>query len=179
MKIIIVRGGSGAGKSTWARREFPHAIIVSADSFFVDSKTGEYNFDYTKLPLAHQTCFLDFIGLVQDDDLIQESTMLRGRLDPNPDLVENETILVVDNTNTSVAEFSPYATAGAAYGHEVKILTFLYDPVAAFRRNTHGTPLKACMQQHVRMMEQIGYIPSWWSHDYVLWDDTWPYANVK
>ena len=147
MNIIITRGGSGAGKSTWAKANYPDAEVFSADSFFLDGD-GVYRFDPSKLGEAHAECLRDFIDVCQDPQ-------------------GNKTV-IVDNTNTSVSEFAPYAQVGQVYGHSVEILTWVYDPVMAHARNSHGTPLKACIDQHRRLIEQTAFIPPWWKHNYVV-----------
>lgn len=147
MDIYIIRGGSGAGKSTWTKTNHPSAAIASADNFFTNAD-GDYNFEPTKLGEAHAECLRDFIDLCQDP--IGYKTM------------------IVDNTNTTLAEFGPYAQIGLAYSHNVQILTFLYDPVVAHGRNIHGAPLKVCIDMHSRMTEHTKLIPPWWKHDYVL-----------
>lgn len=146
MNIYILRAGSGAGKSTWSKTNHPEASILSADSFFT-SADGVYNFDPAKLGEAHAECLRDYIDICQDPQGCKTA--------------------IVDNTNTTLAEFGPYAQIGLVYGHNVQILTFLYDPVAAHSRNTHGTPLKACIDMHARLMEHTKLIPPWWKHDYV------------
>jgi len=164
VKVIILRGGSGAGKSTWIRKNIPSesSTIFSADSFFTEGD-GTYSFDPTKLKEAHRACLLGFIDRCR---FIHK--------DGNG-LLPDET-LVVDNTNSSLAEFAPYAEIALAYGLEVLIVTFIYDPVAAFKRNTHGTPLTKCMEQHQRIQINTSLIPYWIKHEYALWDETWPWA---
>lgn len=148
MKVIILRGGSGAGKSTWTKKNHPNAVVFSADSFFTNAD-GDYNFEPAKLGEAHAKCLRDFVEYCQVADR------------------QNGTV-VVDNTGTSVSEFAPYAQVAQVYGHDVSIFTFLYDPTVAHKRNTHGTPLKACIEMHQRMMEQTKFIPPWWKHDYIV-----------
>lgn len=147
MQIIITRGGSGAGKSTWAKNNHPEAAIVSSDLFFMVN--GEYRFDHLKLGEAHAQCLRTFIELCQSKEPGHQT-------------------LIVDNTNTTVSEFGPYAQVGLVYGHSVQILTFLYDPVACHARNTHGTPLKACINMHQRLTENTKLIPPWCKHDYIV-----------
>lgn len=147
MKVIILRGGSGAGKSTWIKNNYYSAKIFSADTYFMDE--GVYRFDPAKLGEAHAQCLRNFIEHVR--------TTAHG---------DNSTV-IVDNTNTSISEFAPYAQVAQAYGHDVNIFTFLYDPVVAHKRNTHGTPLKSCIEMHQRMMDNTKLIPPWWKHDYI------------
>jgi len=164
MKVYILRGGSGAGKSTWISKNLPGAMVFSADKFF--EKDGEYMFDVKKLNEAHGWCLRNFVNCC---DTLSESN--------HPANNPGNDVAVIDNTNTRLVEFASYATIAQAYGHELQVITFIYDPVAAFKRNTHGTPLKVCMAQHQRLAEETKLIPPWWNHDYALWDETWPFAS--
>ena len=101
MRITILRGISGAGKTTWVKANAQDAVVVSADHFFeVD---GKYLFDPTKLQENHQKCFRAFMDAV----LAQKPS------------------IVVDNTNLSAWEFAPYVIAAEAYGYTVEILTLV------------------------------------------------------
>lgn len=100
-KVIILSGISGSGKSTYAKKlvgdsfgqeECTGVVVCSADHFFM--QTGEYKFDASMLSLAHGECFKDFIEEVQ-----------RGT-----------SLVLVDNTNTSVAEIAPYVLGGPGMG---------------------------------------------------------------
>jgi predicted kinase len=56
-ELFLLRGLPGSGKSTLARSLTTNdAIHIEADMFFVDSSTGEYRFDATKLKDAHKWC---------------------------------------------------------------------------------------------------------------------------
>ena len=158
MKVVILRGGSGAGKSTWIRKNFPSELttIYSADNFFMEGD-GKYNFDPSKLAEAHNRCLINFIKPITGANCAG--------------------IAIVDNTNTEIAEIAPFAEVALAFGHELQIITFAYDPVAAFKRNIHGTPLKVCMRQHQRLMHTTPLIPKRWPHDFTLWDETWPWGH--
>lgn len=160
MKVIILRGGSGAGKSTWIKNNHPDAIIVSADDFFMVD--GEYLFDPAKLGEAHASCLRNFTSLCMDVKLAEDSLDGVG-----------EYPLIVDNTNTSLAEFAGYVSVASAFGHDVEISTFIYDPVDAWKRNSHGTPLTACMRQYDNLADGTKAIPPWWNHNYVISTDDW------
>lgn len=148
MKVTILRGGTGCGKSTWAKEQ--NAVIISADDFFIVD--GEYKFDVEKLGAAHAACLRDFIHLCEV---------------PLHDKDEGGKDVIVDNTNTRLSEFAPYAAIALAYSHEVKIVTFVYDPVAAWRRSTHGAPFDVAMRQHLHLMRDSEIIPPWWKHEFV------------
>ena len=52
--LYIVRGVPGSGKSTFAQSlDCP---VFEADQYFIDSETGEYKFDGSKIKLAHNWC---------------------------------------------------------------------------------------------------------------------------
>lgn len=99
MRVIILRGLSGSGKSTWASQYADRATIVSTDAFFyVD---GVYRHDQTKLREYHGRTFRLFLEALQRGDAL----------------------IIVDNTNIEPWEFSPYVLAGEAFGYPVELLT--------------------------------------------------------
>lgn len=146
-KVFILSGVSGSGKSTYAKQLIEGARsfgIGSADDFFM--KNGVYLFDPAKLPEAHNGCFRAFITKVQ----------------MNTDLV------VVDNTNTTVAEIAPYVLGATAFGYEAEILTFLPSPKETSieyikkcaARNKHGVSLLRVQAQLEALTSR--QLPSWW-----------------
>lgn len=157
MQVIVMQSVSGGGKSTWIRENFPEAgriksfsleegVVVSADHFF-EKADGSYDFHPSQLPFAHGKCFRDFITII---------SAVCG---------DAEGTVIVDNTNTSIAELAPYCAAALAYGHELKIVTLLCDPNVAHARNTHGVPLGAVMGQSDRLIESQKQLPPWWAHE--------------
>jgi hypothetical protein len=57
MRLVLLRGLPGSGKSSFAAKKLPeNCCVVSADSFFVDSQTGDYNFNHNGLLAAHIQC---------------------------------------------------------------------------------------------------------------------------
>jgi predicted kinase len=97
VKLVIVRGISGGGKSTLSKAIMSHNSDMKhfeADMYFMQG--GEYNFDGTKLGRAHEWC--------------QNSTFKElaggGRV-------------IVSNTNTTHREIKPYVdmckSLGVAY----------------------------------------------------------------
>lgn len=54
MQLVIIRGLPGSGKSTYAKKHFPHHKHFEADMFF--TRNGAYEFDSTKLNQAHRWC---------------------------------------------------------------------------------------------------------------------------
>lgn len=139
-KVIIMRGVSGAGKSTYVEKHFPLAKVVSADHYFVND--GKYSFDASKLPEAHGSCLKQFIQA------------LEGFHDT----------VVVDNTNTTVAEIAPYYSVAQAYSYAVEIITIVVDPVVAATRNVHGVGYDTVATQQKRLEREAQNFPPWWGH---------------
>lgn len=138
MKVWIYCGVSGAGKTTFISGAHPHAPVCSADDYFM--RSGEYRFDASKLSEAHGACLRNFVSLLQD----------------------STDEVVVDNTNTTVAELAPYAALAQAYGYELQIVTLHCDPDIAHTRNRHGVPLDAIRRMNERLLAR--QLPPWWPH---------------
>jgi tRNA uridine 5-carbamoylmethylation protein Kti12 len=138
-RIVVLRGISGSGKSTVARQlaaNEPGAIIVSADDYF-ETPEG-YKWAADKLNAAHGQCFRLFMAAIQAD----------------------APLIVVDNTNQTALEISPYMLAAQAYGYESAIVDVRCDPKVAAVRATHGVP-ESVIEQMASRMEQERLAP-WW-----------------
>lgn len=96
--LILVRGISGSGKSTFAALIAPECN-VAADDYFIGAD-GAYNFDASKLPEAHRWC----LGMV--------SSAMDART----------AVIAVANTFTQEWEMAPYIQAAEAYGYTVHIV---------------------------------------------------------
>lgn len=119
--VVICRGVSGAGKSAFAK--FLGGVICCADDFFMED--GKYNFDATKLKLAHEACRIKF-----------EEAIRRG-----------ESRVVVANTNTQNWEFEPYMNFAKEHGYTV------FSLIVENRHggeNVHGVPLEVLEKQAQR-----------------------------
>ena len=99
-QVKILSGVSGSGKSTFGRG-LRADLTVSADDFFVTSD-NKYNFDPSKLGQAHAACFREYIHALTN---------------------LGDTLVVVDNTNTTESEISPYVLGASAFGWNVEIIT--------------------------------------------------------
>lgn len=108
--IHILQGPPGAGKTTWANRQFgsvaaskygERIAIVSAD-------TERERDPRRTLREAHAACLRRFVDLVT----------------ASPRVAGVATHIIVDNTNTTQAEVAPYVALGMAYGHVVTLRTF-------------------------------------------------------
>jgi predicted kinase len=147
MNIKIMRGISGAGKSTYIRNHWDEwgqkLITVSADTFFVVD--GVYRFDPKQLGDAHAMCLREYVNRV----------LLT--LDP-----KDNNVLVVDNTNLSAVEIAPYYQLAVAYGIPVEIINIDYDPNKQPNRNTHGVPDSKVKQMFDRANRERRNFPSYW-----------------
>jgi hypothetical protein len=158
MKIFIYCGIPGSGKTTLIRERHPmanRAGVCSSDHHFEKVVDGEtiYDFQPSGLPEAHGSCLRKFAELVRMDPV----TMAQWGYDG--------TELIVDNTNSSIAELAPYVALGQAHKHDVKIITLRCDPEKAHRRNTHGVSLETVLGMATRIDSRD--IPPWWSHEII------------
>jgi predicted kinase len=95
--LIILRGCSGSGKSTFANLIAYPCLIITADDYFYD-KEGNYHFDGTKLGHAHAACRDKFDEAVKDDII---------------------TNIVIANTNTRESEWKYYSDKAEKTGLKV------------------------------------------------------------
>lgn len=115
--LFLIRGLPNAGKSTLA--EQLGGSHFEADKYFVD-ESGNYNFDPSKLKLAHQWCQLQVLNA----------------------MIKSETI-VVSNTFTREWEMKPYMDMAKDWGYRVFsiIVEKRHDNV-----NNHGVPYEKIQQ---------------------------------
>lgn len=97
--IYIVRGCPGSGKSTFAKTL--GGIHIEADQYFVDAD-GNYNFDGSKIKLAHEYCRLK----------------TKAWMEINKDQVSEDKI-VVSNTFTQEWEMESYFELAKEFGYAV------------------------------------------------------------
>ena len=139
--VIILRGLPGCGKSRLQKRDYPAAVVVSADQFFMVE--GEYRFNSALLMEAHGACFRTFISALQ----------------------AGEPLVVVDNTAIGIAEIAPYVLGAQAYGYDAEVITLRCDPATAAARNTHVVPVDVILKRIAPAMAQAEkQIPPWWQH---------------
>jgi predicted kinase len=145
MQIIVMQGVPGAGKSTVAQqiKEQVHAVIVSSDLFHTDDK-GNYNYKTELAGKAHAWCFRKFIDLLADHRPYYDT-------------------IIVDNTNTTVAEVAPYMAIAAAYEADAYILRVPCDWEVAAARTIHGVPKHVVELLQQRLDRFASEAPGWWS----------------
>jgi predicted kinase len=141
VKVVILRGMSGAGKSTYAKKNYPNAYVVSADTYHMVD--GEYRFDPANAGKAHAQCLRGFTAFIVNKHGTEDQ-------------------IVVDNTNTTVAEVAPYAALALAYGCELEIVTLDTPFDKAHGRNVHSVPLNVAKAQWERLHQESAGFPKWW-----------------
>jgi predicted kinase len=110
--LYLVRGLPGSGKSTFAKTL--GGIHIEADQYFVDVE-GNYNFDGSKIKLAHEWC----------QDMVYM------------DMLKEIPKIVVSNTFTQEWEIEPYFELAKKYGYKV------FSIIVENRHegtNVHGVP---------------------------------------
>jgi predicted kinase len=138
MKVTILSGIPGSGKSTFASGTGAGAIVCSADDWFC--RSGEYRFNVCELGDAHGECLKKFVEAIQ-----------QGR------------DTVVDNTNTTSEEIVPYYAVAAAYGAQIELITVLCDHKKAAARNVHGVSAKGVEAMARRLAERK--LPDFWQYN--------------
>ncbi len=156
--VILMRGLPGVGKSQYIKDHFDNAKIFSADDY-----PGRYDkpIDKAKLAAAHPWCFRRMIIYFQSH--------CREKRHGGNILIKNnfDNDIIIDNTNISAWECSPYIMAASAHGLEHKIITLWTDhPVnGAWVRNKHDVPLRVVVQMYQRLCAE--QLPSFWNHEII------------
>lgn len=100
MKLTLIRGLPGAGKSTLAKNLLgPFDFHCEADEYF-KRPDGRYGFVREELRYAHQWC-----------------------LNNAQDILDDWCNAIVSNTFTTYKELKPYIDYAKENGHEVEIIT--------------------------------------------------------
>lgn len=153
MKVVIMRGGPGFGKSTYIKTKIltpevvaAGAVIASADLYYTDDD-GNYNFIMDEIAKAHSYCWDVF------EDAIHRKVAL----------------IVVDNTNVKVRDFRRYVDAAKAAGYLVEIVRLECSVETATKRGIHGVPLPVV----ARMAESLrtSKLPDDWTEIVVNTDE--------
>lgn len=142
MRVIIMRGLPGAGKSTYLKQKEPTAMVCSADDFFTHE--GVYLFDPKKLPQAHRACMKKFL----------DATAAR------------EPLIAVDNTNLSLWEATPYIAVAEALGYDVEVVRVNGWAEDCAARNVHGVSLEAIRRMSLRFEKSL----PWWKETVIKRD---------
>lgn len=147
MKVIIMRGLPGSGKSTWVKNNTTKnkTVVCSADHFFT-KVDGSYEFNQSLLETAHKWCLSRYTEHVR----VQQAEPRR--------IVWYDTI-VVDNTNLRLEDIAPYYRLAQAYGVDtIKIIQCLAPITTCIKENIHGVPEDAI----IRMESYREPLPNNW-----------------
>jgi predicted kinase len=145
--VIILQGVPGSGKSTLAkemRAQFNNpSPIFSADHGMIFQ--GEYLFQPEKLERCHKDCLRRFLKYLDDTDSIGM-----------------DSVVIVDNTNTTNLEIAPYMAAANAYDRNCYVVTVNTPVEVALKRQTHGVPFKKVLSMADRIKNSLKTMPSYW-----------------
>lgn len=141
-QVKILSGISGSGKSTFSNKlSNESSVYCSADDYHIID--GEYSFNANNLKLAHAECFKKFIMAMMD----------------------NVSLIIVDNTNICIEEISPYVLGATAFGYEYEIISFIPSSEDALNniisRNIHGVPAEVVRGQYVNLIGRV--LPEYWN----------------
>jgi len=102
--LYLIRGVSGAGKSTFAKKIVGYDFLVcEADKYFINKETGEYKFDASKIKDAHKFC-QDTVETYMKDSLVNDQFYRE---------------IAVSNTFTQEWEMDQYFKLAKEYGYTV------------------------------------------------------------
>ena len=131
MKVYIIRGAPGTGKTTEASKimdKNENAVHCSADNYFyevaaVNGTSYLEEFKPWLVGKAHQFCWGAFIHAL---------------------VVMSEETIIVDNTNTYKWEYENYVLLAEELGYEVEIIITDMSKSAEvyYGRNTHDVPFE-------------------------------------
>jgi hypothetical protein len=139
MKIIILSGIPGAGKSAFVNDLRGMITICSADHYFSNSILCFNEYDMIR---ANSECLKHF-----------NETLIKS------DFSKPE-YLVVDNCNLTAIDLAPYVLLSTAYGYIPEIVTLIVDPKVAASRNKSKISLNECKKMSNILSSRK--IPSHW-----------------
>lgn len=166
MEVILMRGLPGSGKSTLVSKHLGKYVkgmaptqgagdstklltqyegsnlVLSVDDFVNGQYTAE------RVAEGHTLCFRTFVEVLR-------------ALSTNPSFTA-PTCVVVDNTNTTVAELAPYVLALSAYASDAKTAIWQMNCSLknSLERNTHAVPTHVLMNMQRRLHEE--QLPPWY-----------------
>jgi predicted kinase len=150
MRVTILSGIPGSGKSTWALdqpAEFTY--VCSADEWFVDAH-GQYRFNPADLDKAHRWCFENFLDLCQETE-------------------GTEAHIIVDNTNVHPVSIAPYVAVAKLYADEVECRVFRTSIRQAVARNVHDVPARTVRRMELQLDSTLDNWPRVFPNPHVVW----------
>lgn len=131
--LILLRGVSGCGKSTFARllaQEF-QCNHWEADMYFHDRDSGEYKFNPSQIGQAHGWCYENFYS----------------------DIVQNNTVNVLDTITTEM-DMQRYIDTAKAFGYTV---TSLVVENRHGGKNIHNVPEATLQRQETLLRKNLKF----------------------
>lgn len=142
MKVIIMCGVSGAGKSTYARKHYPDTVVYAVDNFLSYDEDNVYK-DKPTLQRAYNKCLRSFVENL-------------------PDYILNDEDIVIDNANTTITGIAPFISLALVFDCEVEVIMISCDPRKAWERNQHNVSWEDVQAQHERLLLLPERWSSWW-----------------
>jgi NEDD4-binding protein 2 len=134
MKLVLMRGVTGCGKSTRARElleQNPQAVILSTDDLFIVE--GQYVFDPDRLADNHK------------------QNVERCRLE----MLRRRELIIIDNTNVQAWEMKPYRLLALEHDYETVIEEIEPPPLdELLRRHEKRTDKQVPRNVLERMLER-------------------------
>lgn len=131
--LVITRSVSGAGKSTFANLLCKNIgyISCSADNYFLD-ENGNYNFDATKIHLAHLDCQKKCV------EALNEPTV---------------EVIIVDNTNVDDKAIKVYQDLAEKHG--ATFISLVVEKRHDGPGSIHNVPSYTLDKQEARIRESL------------------------
>ena len=141
MRVIIMRGIPGSGKGYCVEHilsaEREPVAVCSADALRTTTD-GRYMFDAASNSRIHSECFGIFVQALR----------------------EGVPVVIVDNTNIHLWEFSNYVSVARLAGYDVEVVEVMPETVEGMRlcamRNVHGVPAEAVARMAVEFEPYLG-----------------------
>jgi predicted kinase len=134
--IFFMRGISGSGKTTFAKKELSFAKYCSADEYFyiINGTKQIYNFEADKLSEAHKYCFEKAVSYMENSHLH----------------------IVVDNTNLHLNFLKPYFAMAKKHKYMARIIQLHNNIESSFTRNVHDVSMEVLKKQYKNFIDEMG-----------------------